>query len=68
VERCYTYFETSGGLATILNPKLGYDKVSALVKESLATKKTARQIVVEKGLLTDAEFEALVKGSTGPNL
>jgi aspartate ammonia-lyase len=62
-ERCYTYFETSGGLATIFNPKLGYDKVSALVKESLATKKTARQIVVEKGLLTDAEFEALVKGT-----
>lgn len=67
-ERCYTYFETSGGLATILNPKLGYDKVSALVKESLATKKTARQIVVEKGLMTGEEFDALVKGSTGPNL
>ncbi|MCZ7591695.1 MAG: aspartate ammonia-lyase [Kiritimatiellae bacterium] len=67
-ERCYTFFETSGGLATILNPKLGYDKVSALVKESLATKKTARQLVVEKGILTEAEFDALVKNSTGPNL
>jgi aspartate ammonia-lyase len=67
-ERCYTYFETSGGLATILNPKLGYDKVSALVKESLATKKTAKEIVVEKGLMTAAEFDELVKGSTGPNL
>lgn len=67
-ERCYQYFETSGGLATILNPKLGYDKVSALVKESLATKKTAKQIVVEKGLMTGEEFDALVKGSTGPNL
>ncbi len=67
-ERCYTYFETSGGLATILNPRLGYDKVSALVKESLATKKTAKEIVVEKGLMTAAEFDELVKGSTGPNL
>ncbi len=67
-ETCYRYFETSGGLATILNPKLGYDKVSALVKESLATKKTARQIVVEKGIMTAEEFEKLVKTSTGPNL
>jgi aspartate ammonia-lyase len=67
-ERCYTYFETSGGLATVLNPRLGYDKVSALVKESLATKKTAKQIVVEKGLMTAEEFDELVKGSTGPNL
>jgi aspartate ammonia-lyase len=68
VETCYRYFETSGGLATILNPKLGYDKVSALVKESLATKKTAKQIVVEKGIMTAEEFETLVKTSTGPNL
>ena len=67
-DTCYRYFETSGGLATILNPKLGYDKVSALVKESLATKKTARQIVVEKGIMTAEEFEKLVKTSTGPNL
>lgn len=67
-ERCYTYFETSGGLATILNPKMGYDKVSALVKEALATKKTARQLVLEKGIMTGEEFDQLVKGSTGPNL
>lgn len=66
-ETCYRYFETSGGLATILNPKLGYDKVSALVKESLATKRTAKQIVVDKGIMTAEEFEALVKTSTGPN-
>ncbi len=65
---CYRYFETSGGLGTILNPKLGYDKVSDLVKESLKTKKTVRQLVVEKKIMSDAEFEKLVQGSTGPNL
>ena len=67
-DTCYRYFENSGGLATILNPKLGYDKVSALVKESLATKKSARQIVIEKGIMTSEEFDKLVKTSTGPNL
>ena len=67
-ERCYHYFETSGGLGTILNPKLGYDKVSELVKESLKTKKTVRELVVEKNIMTADDFDALVKTSTGPNL
>lgn len=67
-ERCYHYFETSGGLGTILNPVLGYDKVAALVKESLKTKKTAREIVIEKGIMSGEEFDKLVKNCTGPNL
>jgi aspartate ammonia-lyase len=67
-EVCYKNFETSGGLGTVLNPKLGYDRVAELVKESLKTKKTVRQLVIEKNLLTEAEFEKLVQSSTGPNL
>ncbi len=67
-ERCYSYFENSGGLGTVLNPKLGYDRVSELVKESLKSKKTARQLVVEKGIMTDADFDKLVQKCTGPNL
>jgi aspartate ammonia-lyase len=67
-ETCYKYFETSGGLGTILNPMLGYDRVAELVKESLRTKKTVRQLVVEKSILTEADFDRLVKTSTGPNL
>lgn len=67
-ERCLKYFETSGGLGTVLNPKLGYDKVAELVKESLKTKKTAKQLVLEKGIMTEAEFDQLVARSTGPNL
>jgi aspartate ammonia-lyase len=67
-ERCYRYFETSGGLGTVLNPKLGYDKVAELVKESLRTKKTARELVIEKGIMTEDEFTVLVQKSTEPNL
>lgn len=67
-ERCYHYFESSGGLGTVLNPVLGYDKVAALVKESLKEKKSAREIVVEKGILTEDEFVKLAKNSTQPNL
>ncbi|HMO51831.1 MAG TPA: aspartate ammonia-lyase [Kiritimatiellia bacterium] len=67
-ERCYYYFENSGGLGTVLNPVLGYDKVAALVKESLKSKKTAREIVIEKGIMTGEAFDELVKHCTGPNL
>ncbi len=67
-ERCAWYFETSGGLGTVLNPKLGYDKVAVLVKESLRAKKTAKELVIEKGIMTEEEFEKLVARSTEPNL
>jgi aspartate ammonia-lyase len=67
-QRCERYFETSGGLGTVLNPKLGYDKVAELVKHSLRTKKTARDLVIEQGIMTAEEFEELVARSTGPNL
>ena len=66
-ETCYRYFENSGGLGTILNPRLGYDRVAELVKESLKTKRTVRQLVVEKGIMSEADFDQLVKTSTGPN-
>ncbi len=67
-EVCLRNFEASAGLPTILNPKLGYDRVAELVKESLATRKTLRELIVEKNLMTQSDFEALLKSSIGPNL
>ncbi|MDA1196593.1 MAG: aspartate ammonia-lyase [Nanoarchaeota archaeon] len=67
-QTCQTNLEHSAGLATILNPKLGYDRVAELVKESLKTKKTLKQLVLEKKILTSKQFENLVKNSTKPNL
>jgi aspartate ammonia-lyase len=67
-ERCYYYFENSGGLGTVLNPVLGYDKVAALVKEAIKTGKTARQIVIEKDIMTGDDFDKLVQKCTEPNL
>lgn len=65
-ERCARYFEVSGGLPTILNPLLGYDKVAELVKESLRTKKSLKELVFEKQIVDKDQFEALLKQSTGP--
>lgn len=65
---CRRYFETSAGLATILNPALGYDRVSALVKEGVASGKTMRALVLEKQLMTQQALDQLLAGAFGPNL
>ena len=48
---CRYYFEHSAGLATLLNPYLGYDRVAWIVKESLRTGETIQEIVLRKKLL-----------------
>ncbi|MDR0993472.1 MAG: aspartate ammonia-lyase [Verrucomicrobiota bacterium] len=68
VEACRRHLENSAGLPTLLNPRLGYDQVAQLVKEALAEGRTLHQVAVEKGLLTEAEYDALIASSTGPNL
>ena len=65
---CRRNLERSAGLATLLNPRLGYDRVAQLVKEGLASGKTLKDLVLEKKLLTEAEYQALLASSTGPNL
>ncbi len=67
-KRCMDNFERSAGLATILNPTLGYDEVAALVKEGLVRKKSLKELVLEKKLMSQAALEVLLAGAFGPNL
>ena len=67
-EACRRNLERSAGLPTLLNPRLGYDRVARLVQEALASGQTLRELVLAKNLLTAAEYEALLASSTGPNL
>ncbi|NCD23021.1 MAG: aspartate ammonia-lyase, partial [Spartobacteria bacterium] len=67
-ETCRRNLERSAGLATLLNPRLGYDRVAQLVKEGLATGQTLKELVLAKKVLTAAEYEALLASSTAPNL
>jgi aspartate ammonia-lyase len=60
-KRCSEILERSTAYATLLSPKLGYDAVAGLVKESNATGKSIRHLVLEKKLLTTREFESLIK-------
>lgn len=55
-ERCLNYAEGSLALVTALNPHIGYLNAAAVAKESLETGKSLRQIVLEKGLMTESEL------------
>lgn len=67
-ERCQAYAEATPQAATALNPVLGYERVAGLVKESAKTGKTIREVVLEAGVLDEAELDraldllALTKG------
>ncbi|MBW4632542.1 MAG: aspartate ammonia-lyase [Iphinoe sp. HA4291-MV1] len=55
-ERCLAYAEGSLALVTALNPHIGYLNAAAVAKESLETGKSLRQIVLERGFMSEAEL------------
>jgi fumarate hydratase class II len=57
VDRCRTYAEATPQAATALNPVLGYERVAALVKESAATGRSIRELVIEHDLVPAAELD-----------
>lgn len=59
-QRCASYFESSVGLATALNVFIGYEKAAGVVKESLATGRSIREIAVDGGIMTDKDWRKLM--------
>lgn len=59
-EVCKYYFEHSTGLATLLNPIIGYDKAAEIVNESLKTGKTITELVLEKKLMNKKDLDKLL--------
>ena len=57
VERCRRYAEASPSVGTALNPYLGYDAAAEVVKESARTGRPIREIVRERGLMSDEELD-----------
>ncbi len=55
-ERCHHYAETSSSLVTALNTYIGYLKAAEVAKEALATRKSIRQIVLDKKLMSEADL------------
>jgi aspartate ammonia-lyase len=59
-ENCRKNLENSTAYATLLTPVLGYDKVSQIVKEAIENKTSIRQIIIEKNILTEEEFNKII--------
>ena len=60
-ERCLALVEDSIGLVTALVPVLGYETCSRIAKRALAERRQVADVVLEEGLLTEAEL----KGALG---
>jgi aspartate ammonia-lyase len=53
--------ENSIGIVTALNPYIGYENSSRIAKEAHATGKSVYALVLEKGLLTQAQLDDIMK-------
>jgi len=60
VARCQQLAEGSMGLATALNPYIGYAAAAEVAKEALARGVSLRQVVLEKGYLTEAQLAEIL--------
>jgi len=60
VEDNRRWLERSLGLVTALNPIIGYEKAAEVAKQSRATGKSIKEIVLEKGYLTPEQMEQVL--------
>lgn len=58
-ERCRRWLEESHSFITALTPHLGYDRSSELVKQAIKENKNLRQLILESGLFTAEDLEAI---------
>ncbi len=49
VERCREYAESSPSIVTPLNRHIGYDEAAAIAKQALASRRTIREVAIERG-------------------
>ncbi|MBI3999890.1 MAG: aspartate ammonia-lyase [Candidatus Omnitrophica bacterium] len=58
--RCLEYAETSYGIAAALNPHIGYSRAAEVVKESVKTGKTLREIVKDRNLIPEKKLHEIL--------
>jgi len=56
-ERCRAYAESSPSIGTSLNPYIGYEKAAEIIKASVKTGRSIRELVKEEGLMSDEEID-----------
>ena len=58
---CQSYVQTSIGLVTALVPLIGYEQSAAIAKEALKTGGSVYDLVLNKGLLTRAQLDEMLR-------
>jgi aspartate ammonia-lyase len=58
--KCLSHLEESTAYATLLVPKLGYDKVSEIVNKSIKEKKKFKDVVLDDKYLSSKEFDKII--------
>jgi aspartate ammonia-lyase len=69
-ERCREFAEGSMSIVTVLNPLIGYAKAAEIAKEYLASGRSIREIVLEKGLMTREKLDEVfdLRAMTEPGI
>ena len=62
-EACARFLEASTGLATLLNPVIGYDAAAQVMKQAKAERRSIKEIVVASGLMSAEAFDSLIQKS-----
>jgi fumarate hydratase class II len=62
------YAESTPAIATALNPHIGYDRGTEIVKEAMASERTIREVAIEKGVDEETldkalDLRAMARGS-----
>ena len=59
-EHCRNYVENSIGIVTALNPFIGYENSTRIAQKALETNRGVMELVLEEGLLSQAELEDIL--------
>ncbi len=65
--RCLSYLALNPSLATLLSPKIGYQKAAELAKEALAKKISVADLAIAKGIITKQEAKKIFGKWLGSN-
>ena len=60
VERCRELLDRSTAVATALSPYIGYAATAEIAKEAVATGRTIRELVLERGLLDARQLDRIL--------
>lgn len=59
-EQCQHWLDRSVGIVTALLPHVGYENASILAKEAYSTGRAIKEIILEKGLLSEADMNHIL--------